>query len=270
LIINRGVNIGGCFDEFLSDENKTDYYKYLGGTRNIKPYCYEWDERDGFFKFDLNLEKRLKKNGATIALGNKERYEQNRLFIPESGQIIMAALSKERIYGSYGLLVGTSNNNDHLIYALILLNSEIFTFYTIQREILRKGNKATPHVGVKGLRSVPVPNYAMNKNLQIITDYLGCFCSKDRDSVNSNFFNSVANSIVYELYFPEELKAANKEILKHLGDLKPITDKMSEEEKLAIIQSEFERLYDDNHPVKYAIETLDSIEEVRIIKEALK
>lgn len=39
---------------------------------------------------------------------------------------------------------------------------------------------------------------------------------------------------------------------------------------LIILQSEFERLYDPNHPVRNAIETLDSIEEVRIIKEAIK
>jgi hypothetical protein len=45
---------------------------------------------------------------------------------------------------------------------------------------------------------------------------------------------------------------------------------MSEEEKLAIIQSEFERLHHPDHPVRLAIETLDSVEEVRIIKEALK
>lgn len=59
-------------------------------------------------------------------------------------------------------------------------------------------------------------------------------------------------------------------ILSDIGDLKPIADDMSEEEKLAIIQSEFERLYDPNHPVRFAIETLDSVEEVRIIKEALE
>jgi len=29
-------------------------------------------------------------------------------------------------------------------------------------------------------------------------------------------------------------------------------------------------LYDPKHPVRFAIETLDSVEEVRIIKEALK
>ncbi len=46
--------------------------------------------------------------------------------------------------------------------------------------------------------------------------------------------------------------------------------KGKEEEKLAIIQSEFERLYDPNHPVRNNIETLDSIEDVRIIKDALK
>ena len=45
---------------------------------------------------------------------------------------------------------------------------------------------------------------------------------------------------------------------------------MSDEEKLAVIQSEFERLYDPNHPVRNNLETLDSIEEVRIIKDALK
>lgn len=70
--------------------------------------------------------------------------------------------------------------------------------------------------------------------------------------------------------FISKIKSSNKEILKHLDDLKPIIDEISEEEKPAIIQSEFERLYDPNHPVRFAVETLDSVEEVRIIKEALK
>ena len=90
------------------------------------------------------------------------------------------------------------------------------------------------------------------------------------DDIVYRFFESLLDGIVFELYFPEEIKSAGKEILKHLGDLKPISDEMSEEEKLTVIQSEFERLYDPNHPVRFAIETLDSVEEVRIIKEALK
>ena len=48
-----------------------------------------------------------------------------------------------------------------------------------------------------------------------------------------SFFDLLLNSIVYELYFKDEFHSANKEILKHLGDLKPITDEMSDEQKLA-------------------------------------
>ena len=104
---------------------------------------------------------------------------------------------------------------------------------------------------------------------EIISRY-NYFLELSNYKAQCDFFNPLADGIVFELYFPTELKSAGKEILKHLGDLKPITDEMSDAEKLAIIQGEFERLYDPNHPVRTALETLDSIEEVRIIKEALK
>ena len=45
---------------------------------------------------------------------------------------------------------------------------------------------------------------------------------------------------------------------------------MSDEQKLAVIQREFDRLYDPNHPVRNRIETLDSVDVVRVIREALK
>jgi hypothetical protein len=107
------------------------------------------------------------------------------------------------------------------------------------------------------------------KNIEIIVDYLQ-FLNKQGYQIVSSYFDNVIETCIYELYFISEIKSAGKEILKHLGDLKPITDEMSDEEKLAIIQSEFERLYDPNHPVRNNVETLDSVEEVRIIKEALK
>lgn len=94
------------------------------------------------------------------------------------------------------------------------------------------------------------------------------FSSKQKLSLS--FFEQLSNGLVYELYFFEEIKAAKKEILLHLDNLKPITDDMSNEAKLAIIQSEFDRLYHPNHPVRNHLETLDSVEVVRIIQEALK
>jgi hypothetical protein len=45
---------------------------------------------------------------------------------------------------------------------------------------------------------------------------------------------------------------------------------MSDEGKLAIIQNEFDRLYDPTHPVRNHLETLDSVDVVLTISEALK
>src|SRR5690554_1014898 len=118
----------------------------------------------------------------------------------------------------------------------------------------------------------PIPDY--EEIVDVIVDYLTFFKGKYKDEsknhLTSKYFELVIDGLVYEILLKDQVQSANKQILPHLGDLKPITDEMSDEEKLAIIQSEFERLYDPNHPVRNNLETLDSVEEVKIIKEALK
>lgn len=69
---------------------------------------------------------------------------------------------------------------------------------------------------------------------------------------------------------PEFMKLMRRCEFAHLGELTPISSEMSEEEQLAIIQREFDRLYDPRHPVRNGLETLDSVEVVRTIREALK
>lgn len=151
--------------------------------------------------------------------------------------------------------------------ALLQLNSELHNY--IFR--LTSTNSNVNGYEVNNLPIIPNPNSP--GILCTVVDYLILltkYIKNEKISLHHSFFDSLSSAITFELYFPEEIKSAGKEILKYLGDLKPITDDMSEEKKLAIIQSEFERLYDPNHPVRFAIETLDSVEEVRIIKEALK
>lgn len=103
-----------------------------------------------------------------------------------------------------------------------------------------------------------------------LTTYIRVLKASETLALQSSYFEQLIDGLVYELYFPEEIHAAGKEILPHLGELTPLTEEMSEEEKLAVIRREFERLYDPNHPVRNHLETLDSVEEVRIIREALK
>src|SRR5690606_35586243 len=135
-----------------------------------------------------------------------------------------------------------------------------------------KQTSTNTNVTTSELNNIPFPLIEHQRDSVIATlaKYLIELSNRKESQLVYSYFDNLTHAVVCELYFPEEIKSAGKEILKHLGDLKPITDEMSEEEKLAIIQSEFERLYDPNHPVRFAIETLDSVEEVRIIKEALK
>jgi hypothetical protein len=165
--------------------------------------------------------------------------------------------------GVYGVIPSESNL---LMYFSGLLNSEILAFYIAETSTKFRGGYFS--FAKRFLADFPVIiNADFTNQIGTIAEYL---FTTELNSVEFKFFHQLNSGIIYELYFSEEIKSAGKEILKHLGDLKPISEEMSEEKKLAIIQSEFERLYDPNHPVRFAIETLDSVEEVRIIKEALK
>ena len=175
------------------------------------------------------------------------------------------ALDREMHYLTSGgfLLVSETVS---LKYLLAILNSTLQEYYFKFIGVMTAGGAYTLKKAT--IEYLPIKLTDDITVFEILVDYVIYLREIDNDLLYS-FFDNLIDGIVYELYFPEELKSANKEILKHLGDLKPIADEMSEEEKLAIIQSEFERLYDPNHPVRNNIETLDSIEEVRIIKESL-
>jgi hypothetical protein len=121
------------------------------------------------------------------------------------------------------------------------------------------------------IEKLPIPKISKEsqKPFEYLVDYVMLAKAKDL-KLQAAFFEQLIDGMVFELYFSREIKTVGKEILKHLEDLKPITDHMTGEDKLAVIQSEFDRLYDPYHPVRNNLETLDSINEIRIIKEALK
>jgi hypothetical protein len=73
--------------------------------------------------------------------------------------------------------------------------------------------------------------------------------------------------MVYELYFPELIKKHKREIIQHLGDLPEFTDNMSDEQKMKICKTVFERLYHAAHPVRINLEKMkEEIPEIRIIE----
>ena len=72
--------------------------------------------------------------------------------------------------------------------------------------------------------------------------------------------------MVYELYFPQEIKATDCEVLKYLTDLPEIMDEWSDNKKLEIIEKVYKELSSPSHPVSIAMFKMDTVEEVRIIE----
>ncbi len=172
--------------------------------------------------------------------------------------------------GGYGIVLNQDAKIEYW-YLLALLNSVPLDFY-LQNHSSRFQNGYFSYAK-RFIAQVPVKEGS--KPQQELIGTLGrwlqfLYTVKNQNDIISSFYEELLDALVFELYFEEELQSAGKEILKHLDNLKPISDDMTDEQKLATIQSEFERLYDPNHPVRNNLETLDSIEEVRIIKNALK
>ena len=71
---------------------------------------------------------------------------------------------------------------------------------------------------------------------------------------------------MYELYFPDEIKAADGEVLKHVAKLPEFKDDWSDEKKLAVIEKVYKELSDPKHPVAIAMEKMQEIPEVKIIE----
>jgi hypothetical protein len=249
----------GNDDLYISDELLGTNYKPILGGKHIKRWKIEPPS------LYINYGKHL------ACPRDPKIFEQPKILLREAGDKITATVDEDNYYIMSSLYNGILiNQNFKIKYVLGLLNSEIFQFL-MNLQTFSKTSGAFTKAKIFHYYPLPVKQTDSNtqSKIEVIVDLI-ITLGKNSKELEFSFFEGVLNSCIYQLYFPEEIKSAGKEILKHLGDLKPIRDDMSEEKKLAIIQSEFERLYDPNHPVRFAIETLDSVEEVRIIKEALK
>ena len=173
--------------------------------------------------------------------------------------------------GSYAEATAFVLTGENTKFLTALLNSGLLTFTF--RAFYAGGDLRGDTFRYKKifLQNLPVikPNAPASIRIEALVDYVQ-LAKLLGQKLQSAYFDQLIDGLVYELYFPDELKAAGKDILRHLGELPPITDAQSSEEKLVVIQREFDRLYDPRHPVRNIIETLDSVEVVRTIREALK
>jgi Alw26I/Eco31I/Esp3I family type II restriction m6 adenine DNA methyltransferase len=254
--ISQGdLNLTGAKDYFSKSKTKV---RLLRG-KNINKYKIIKDVEEYVFNDYL-----------------KEKVEKNKNNIYIVGQEITGTTDKWRLHFAltekeYLFLFGHTANKillkDQKLNSFILgiLNSKLLDWY------FRK-TSTNNHVMGYEIEQLPIPNISTKQQQPInsLVNYILFLKNANNDTVLPIYFENIIDACVYELYFPDEMHAANKGVFDHLKDLRPIDNAMTDEQKMSIINSEFKRLYDPYHPVRNNVETMENIEFVKTINESVK
>jgi len=88
-----------------------------------------------------------------------------------------------------------------------------------------------------------------------------------RDPLMLAYWERALNGLVYELYFPAEVHAAGLRLFDLIEKAElPGIEKIPEAKRLSHLRQLFETLYDGTHPLRIALDKLQTLDTVRIIE----
>jgi len=276
--ITCGLEYGALRDLFLSDSKVNTYYhKALFGGQNI-PNKYElvWSARDGYVLFDKNYEQELIRKKMNYSetrryvhfiSGDESKYLDEKLLIRQSAMEIIATYDNDKYYAMRSIfLVNKKTDKTNLKYILGLLNSKLISSYALQSGIIRYQKGKQPQIRVAGLEQIPIKVTSLKNEvlLKNFVDYALFLVANKTEMFY--YFQCLIDAVVYELYFSDEIKFADCEVIKHLTNLAELKDDWSDDKKLATIEEVYKKLSDSRHPVSVAMSKMQELEEVRIIE----
>ena len=168
-------------------------------------------------------------------------------------------------FNSTNTIYSKANSKTQIKYLLAILNSQLLNwFYSTQ--FSNKSN-LTVNISKTFLDKIPIAN-TLRENEDIVVFIVNYILLLKKNILNkySIFFERLIDAMVYELYFPEEIKAADAEVLKYLINLPELKDDWSNEKKLEVIEKVCKELSDPKHPVSITMEKQKTVPEVRIIE----
>lgn len=252
---SRGIKTSND-NRFIHVIQKNGDYKKVFRGKNIKSYQLNWGGEYIWYRPDLMKEK----------IGSVS-YTKDFFEVP-------VKLVIQRVNSSMQLLCAYDNKQNYFIdttnvsryeswdkktslkYLCSLLNSKLINYWYCNKYLM-------PTIGIYELHSIPIRLSSQQDKYSLVTDYIIQLKETGKDSL---FFESLIDPMVYELYFPDEIKAAGCGILKHLTDLPELKDDWSDEQKLAAIEKIHRELSAPSHPVSIAMKKMQDIPEVRIIE----
>mgnify|MGYP000931804721 CR=1 FL=1 len=159
---------------------------------------------------------------------------------------------------------------------LSLFNSQVLRWYFPHVSAPFRGGYRSANR--QFINQLPICNFDAQQSLLIdrLVNYLLCINTQGndpladqstRDPLMLAYFERIMNGLVYELYFPEEVHGAGLHLFDAVAEAKlPDIETIPEEERLSRLRTLFETLYDSTHPLRIALDKLQTLDTVRIIE----
>lgn len=170
--------------------------------------------------------------------------------------------------GGYGIKL-KENSGLSYRYLLGLLNSKLLDYY-LQTHTSKFQNGYFSYAK-RFIENIPIRIADKTATVQIegLVDYI-LFCRLQENAADvqnmASYFEQMINAIVYEIYLPQEIEAADCQIIKFIPLFKPLESFKTETEKIGFLRTLFHQVYDKHHPVRTVLFKLDSIAEIAIVE----
>ncbi|MFN4027235.1 MAG: Eco57I restriction-modification methylase domain-containing protein [Flavobacterium sp.] len=250
-----------------------DVNRYSIDIKNRKYLIYADKDIKGLISNDikyLNLKKHLTKYSKYITSSNQpyglHRPRSQKYF--ENKKIVFKGMFKhpeftiddnKYYFGmSFSSIIQITNKYS-LEFLLGLINSKYANFWFYNNGKLRG---AGVDIGVEKIRTFPIPKIEDHKPFEIIVKYL--LAVNNLPNINKHvpnshiieIFEDILDAIVFEIYYPNEFKKSNIEIIKFIHrDFSNIENLNSEEQK-EVIHETYQKLREKTNEIRNNIKLM--------------
>lgn len=210
---------------------------------------------------------------------NLAEFEKTKISTPDIASECQMTLDENGYYHTTTVysFIFNKKEKESIKYFLALLNSKLMWYFLTSTGSVLRGDFF--RFKTNYLMPFPIPGeQSQEKQLPFIrlVDYI-MYLKQNQSSarvLNDNshnslmvsYFEQLIDAMVYELYFEDEMKKANKQFIsllirENLPDITSIRGDANDK-----LKSIFEKLFDKEHPLRKNIFFLDSLETLRIIE----
>lgn len=261
------------YPHFTNKKGKTEPYTEKE-MKSLFPLGYEYISN---FKSELKTKKIKYKTNPVYWYSLHRSREQNifenpKLITPQLQNHPSFSFDKDGLYADAGGYIILQKKGDpvSLETYLSVFNSKLFYYFIKKTSTPYNNNYYYFKTNYIEPFCIPFNIDSFDSRFKPLVHYITYLKTVTLLNVSEQlmptYFEQIIDGMVYELYFPELIKKHKREIIQHLGDIPEFTDKMSDEQKMRICKTVFNRLNEREHPVRVNLFYMNSITEIAIIE----